>query len=316
MATQYFTSDAGSNVINEDVQDLLSVIGNTLVPLYSRLPKVSVDSHQPKWVERALASNAAIAIAQGASFSDSTTVEPATKFNYTQIIQKVINIADTRTAAKHNAMASFLATELDVRMKELLKAIEYNMAGVQNVRVAPSAGSTAGEMSTFSTWTATNSSVGSTGSLPTGDGSDNPGDGTNRALTEALIETAVASCWDNGGMPDLLCSGSFNIQQMTSFSGRGSVSYDAPVNEKAIHNRVDIYHSQFGSMEIVPSPNVLADAMLILERDQWAVGELRPVEVIDIAKTSDATRKALQAEVTLIAYNEESSATIYDLTTS
>jgi hypothetical protein len=44
--------------------------------------------------------------------------------------------------------------------------------------------------------------------------------------------------------------------------------------------------------------------------DMWAMGQLRPPKVKDMAKDSDATKKLIVGEYTLIARNPNSSAKI------
>ena len=53
------------------------------------------------------------------------------------------------------------------------------------------------------TWM-TNGSVGASGAFATGDGTDTVTDGTDRALTLALIEDGMQDAWTDGGNPSMM----------------------------------------------------------------------------------------------------------------
>jgi hypothetical protein len=48
----------------------------------------------------------------------------------------------------------------------------------------------------------------------------------------------------------------------------------------------------------------------------WGVAFLRDFQLMDLAKTGDATKQALLAEYTLVSKNEKASGGVFDLTTS
>ena len=56
--------------------------------------------------------------------------------------------------------------------------------------------------------------------------------------------------------------------------------------------------------------------VFVLQPDMFATAFLRDFQLMDLAKTGDATKQALLAEYTLVSKNEKASGAIFDVTTS
>ena len=81
-------------------------------------------------------------------------------------------------------------------------------------------------------------------------------------------------------------------------------------------NTIAVYESDFGRQRIELDSFMDSDKVICLQRDMWAVAQLRPIRVVDVATVGDAKRGALVGELTLEARNEASSGKIIQLTTS
>lgn len=166
--------------------------------------------------------------------------------------------------------------------------------------------------------------VGATGSLG-GVGADGIPDaatpGTNRQLTQTLLDNVIEACYTNGGNPetimvspavkrimsDYLFTSSARVAALYSDVGQPSGN-----NQATALGAVDVYISDFGQLKIVPnrflgytrSAGAPANHLFVLEMRKWAVGYLRPFTTRTIAPTGDAEKRLLMVDYTLI-YKEE-----------
>ena len=108
--------------------------------------------------------------------------------------------------------------------------------------------------------------------------------------------------------------GSFNKQAASAFTGNATRFKGA--EDSKLVAAVDIYDSDFGELQIMPSRYSNAASALILEKDMWAMATLRDFQISDLAKTGDTVRKQILSEYTLVARQEAASGAVYDLTTS
>ena len=124
----------------------------------------------------------------------------------------------------------------------------------------------------------------------------------------------MKKCWDNGGDPSMVMVGSFNKQKLSGFTGGSTKMTQA--DDKKLVAAIDIYESDFGSMTVVPNRFSRSRSAYVLSPDMWAVAFLRDFQLVDLAKTGDAAKKAMLAEYTLVSKNEAASGGVFDLTTS
>ena len=87
-------------------------------------------------------------------------------------------------------------------------------------------------------------------------------------------------------------------------------------DDKKIIASADIYVSDFGEIEIVPSRQCRSRTGYLVQSDMVAYATLRNMETEDLAKTGDSDRKQLLCEWTLEVRNEKAHGLIADLTTS
>jgi len=101
---------------------------------------------------------------------------------------------------------------------------------------------TARETGGIGAWIATNDVFG-TGGASGSAGNTARTDGTQRPITEALLKSVLASCWDEGGDPDCVMVGSFNKQAMSGFTGNATRWKGAA--DKQLVAAIDIYSSDW-----------------------------------------------------------------------
>ena len=130
----------------------------------------------------------------------------------------------------------------------------------------------------------------------------------------ALLKPVLKSGFDEGAEPTLLVVGGFNKQAVSGFTGRSNAR--AMIDENTASNSVDVYISDFNTLNVVPSRFSRARSALILDPNMISIAYLRDFETIDLAKTSDSSAKAMIVEYGVCMHNEAAHGIVADLTTS
>ena len=299
----------------EDLTDMIWMVSPSDTPLLSAIKKVKASNTKHEWQTDSLAapsaSNATVEGADMGTPADDPTVRVD---NYTQILTKDAKVTGTQESGMvHAGMKRAMADQIAKKMKEIKTDWEMSAFGAKNAKAAGNA-STAREMADIITYLKTNTSRGSGGADPTGDGSDIPTDGTQRVFTEAMLTAVLQSCFDEGGDPTLIALGSFNKGKLSGFTG-GQTRY-ADTSNKQLVSSIDVYIGDFHTLKAVPSRHVRARDALVIDPGYLAVADLRGLHSINIAQTGDSIKKQLVWETTLEVCNEAAHGTVADLTTS
>lgn len=122
------------------------------------------------------------------------------------------------------------------RAKEL--KIDIEAIVLSNQAKVTGAAATAPKLASVLSWIKTN--VSHVGTNPTGDGTDARVDGTQRAFTEAMLKTVMASVYTNSSEDlDVLMVGASNKAVVSGFTGNATKMVD--VMEKQVVATVDVY---------------------------------------------------------------------------
>lgn len=309
-ADTFSTYDAIGN--REDLADFISMISPTATPFQSGIEKVSATSTKVEWQTDSLAAASGTnAVIEGDDATTDASTPTTRLFNYTQILDKVARVTGTQRAMNSAGRADEMDYQVMKRTKELKRDLETSLLA-NNAYVAGN-DTTAREMAGVEAFLATNTDLGSLGAAPTGDGSDTRTSGTDRAFAESQAKTVIASCFDNGGEPDMIMVPSNIKQDFSAFTGNSSARQTIDATTKTLSNVIDVYISDFGTMAVVPNRFMVSESALFLEMGQFAMAELRPFGSMDLAKTGDTDRKQLLLEATLVVKNEASSGIVSDL---
>jgi hypothetical protein len=298
--------------IREDLVDVIYNGSPEDTPILSAIPRTTAKSTKHEWQLDSLATPATNAVIEG----DDATIDAMTAttraFNYCQISDKVIALSGTQSAVDAAGRADEMAYQIAKKSKELKKDMEFDIIE-PNVQAAGSA-TAARELGSIPTWLKTNGDAGTSGSLSTGSGTDLPGSGTDRDLTEAILKTVIKEVYVSGGEMDMLvCPPS--VKQVISGFNANTTRF-GPAGDKTEYAAIDVYSSDFGDLRIVPN-RVMAttDAkdVFILQRDMLAAAYLRDFQIQDLAKTGDSEKKQLLVEYTLEVRNEAAHGIILDI---
>jgi len=297
----------------EDLTDIIYNISPTETPFMSSIGKTKATAVYHEWQTDSLAAattgNAAI---EGAD-ATSATLSPTVRLgNYTQIIQKTVQVSGTLDAVNKAGRKSEKAYQLAKASSELKRDLETILLANQGRSAGSS--TTARKLGSILSWIKTNSDVGSGGADPATIGVSTRTDGTQRTFTETLLKTVVSEVFVSGGSPKILMVGAAGKQKVSSFAGIAAQRYMAPSNTPTtIIGAADVYMSDFGTMSVVPNRFMRTREALILDPEYAALAYLRPFQTNDLAKVGDSENTQLLAEVTLEVKNEAAHGIIADL---
>ena len=298
----------------EDLSDIIYNISPTETPFISSIGKEKATGVLHEWQNDSLRAAAANAQVEGDEIAF-TAVVPTTRVNNrTQISRTSVIVSGTQDTVNSAGRNNELAYQISKSSKELKRDMEVVLTANQSAAVGGAAA--ARTSSGLTSWIQANTSVGTNGANGAVGGVDTPGvlrtNGTQRAFTEAQLKDVVKQCWDSGGDPSMIMLGSFNKQKLSGFTGGSTKMSQA--TDKTLVAAIDIYESDFGSMTVVPNRFSRNRDCFVIQPDMWAVAYLRDFQMLDLAVTGDAQKKAMLAEYTLVSKNEAASGAVFDLT--
>jgi hypothetical protein len=233
-------------------------------------------------------------------------------------MKKVVGTSTTARAVKSAGRSDEHSYQLAKAGKELKRDMEARF--LANLPAVPPTASVEGETAGALAWMRTNTSRGAGGANPTLSGTTqgypNAGatNGTQRAYTEALLKTAIASAWTSGGEPTLVITNLLQKQIAATFSGLAQQRRETGDKKVKIIAGADIYVSDVGELQFVPDRFGSARDALIIDPEYWSVATLDPMQRRKLATTGLADRDAIYCEVALRSHNEAASAVVADLT--
>lgn len=330
MAADVTTFDSYEAVGNrEDLADIIFNVSPTETPFQMMAMRGRATNRLHDWTTDQLAQHGANAAIEGEDAVAQAQVPTVRLQNYTQISTKVIVVSGTQEVIDKAGRKSEIAYLLAKAGKELKRDIEFILTGKQEVEVGDGT-VTARLLAGLEIWMGTlksttptppvnNTFRGSAGSPDDSDivntvPDDTHNDGTQRALTESLLKSAIQATWTNGGDPGVIMVGPFNKTVISAFTGN-STRFDKG-EDKRLVTAIDIYVSDFGSHRIVPNRFSRDRSALVLTMHLWSVDYLRAYHQIPLAILGDNHRRQLICEYTLKACNESGNAIVADLTTS
>jgi hypothetical protein len=295
-STAIKTYDAIGN--REDLTDIISVITRYETPIFSTLAKVAAKATYHEWQTDTLNTGNANAAIEGADFSFAIPQARVRLGNYTQIFTKTLEVSETQRTVSTAGLDDEFAYQMEKRMKEIATDIEVALIGGS---ANSGASGTARELKGILSYIVTNVESG------TGSGAE--------ALSEDMYNDLLQAIWTAGGRPDFTYVNGFQKRQISAFS-TPNTRYLEISGEGELKNTVAVYESDFGRQRIELDSFMDSDKVLALEREKWAVAQLRPIRVVDVTSVADSKRGALVGELTLEARNEAASGKIIELSTS
>lgn len=327
------TETYDTNLIREDLQQIYSMLSPEDFPVTTAIGTGEAPTqvyHEWSTVDLA-AADPDNAVPEG---DDDRTPDAATLGvrlgNYCQIMDKVVSTSLTSDAV--SAAASNIqrhSNQVAIKMRELKRDMES--AITSNTAANAGSSGTARRTAGLPTFIRTNVHAEAGGTDPTLSGTTegypdaiaNVGDAPTPVLfAEDNFNTVMQSCWDNGGKPTLVVLNSGNKRRVTSaFTGIATRYKDA--TDKLIMNAADIYESDFGQLQIVPSHFVTAlnrtgandnYPVYMLDPDYAHIAYLRGTAETPLAQTGQSRRAMIDNEWCVCVDNEMAHGIIRDTT--
>lgn len=310
-ATQATNDTVG---IREDLVDVIYDVSPVETPVISSAAHTTATSTTHEWQTDALAAAANNAAIEGDDATASAVVATTRLTNLTQISDKVARVSGTARAVDTAGRADELAYQKLKRGRELKRDMEKVVCD-NKAKVAGN-DTLARQCAGIPAYVVTNISEASDATTAAGTGADAHTDGTARRFTETLLKSVQKLCFDNGGNPDVLMTGGFNRQIVSSFGGDGTKVQKA--EDPALHASFDVYDGDFGELRVVPNRFMEARTALLLDMDMLKIPFLTGRNMVEheIAKTGDSDSVQILSEYTVEVCNGKAHGAVYDLTTS
>ena len=274
----YQTYDTSTN--HEDLTDVLTKIGDMTTPAYAKLRKVSAKNTLHEWSTYEHDSAAVNAQIEGATYSYGALTAPSRLTNYTQIFRKTFQVSNTQQAVDPAGMEDEYAFRVQVALEAIGRDIEKALI---NGTANSGASGTGRRLKGILSFITTNISTGT---------------GTGRALSEAELNGLIQDCYENGGRPDWLLGSYTQVNKLAQL-----MSADRTYNDgnKEFTSQMLVYSSPFGRVMVEGDSQIASDTLAVLQKDMWAIAQLRPVAKKDTPETADAKNGVLIGELTLEA---------------
>lgn len=307
------------STIREDLQSALVSISPTETPFMSSIGTKNVSNTYFEWpVVELAAASATNVVAEGESAPGNDAPTNAKRLaNYTQISDKVVEVSDTNEAVNGAGDAQTVAKQIAYKLKELKRDMETMLVGTNNAAVAGSSG-TARETASLSAFLTTNTDRGTGGADGALSGTTQgfpdtaATDGTLRALTETMLKNVIASCWDEGAEPSIVLCGS-GVKQKISSTFTGSATRYRDISDKKVVASIDLYVSDFGELQIVPSRFIRSRDVFVLDPSMARVAYLQKTKQQPLARTGHSERRLISAEYGLQVDTEAAHGVIADI---
>lgn len=300
----------------EDLENVIYRVVAEETPFVSNIGKDKATATYHEWQTETLRAPAANAALEGDDVSTLNAPNLTTRVgNRCQIFTESGGVSMTQEEVNKAGRDSELARQKLLKGKEVARDIELRFIGnnASNVESGATPRRSAGALA----WLTSNVSRGAGGSSGgfSGGTVSAATNGTQRAFTEALVKSVLATAFSNGARLSQAYMGPTHKQQFSAFTGIADIRADVSGKRQAtIYGAADVYVSDFGDLTLIPHPYGLTRDCLIIDPDMFAVGTLRPMKTTPLAKSGDNERFLMTAEKTLICRNERGAAVVADLT--
>jgi hypothetical protein len=305
------------STIREDLSDALASITPTETIFMSTVGTRNVDNTYFEWSEVDLAAAGANRQIEGdAGVANTAPTNAVRKGNYTQISAKVVEVSDTNNAVNGVANAQTVAKQISYKLSEMKRDMEKML--LDNVAASAGASGTARQTAGLPAFLTSNVERGTGGANGTTSGTGEAGyvnaaatDGTTRAITETLLKSVIASCWDAGAEPSVVLCGSSQKQTISTFTGNATRYKEA--EDSKLNAAIDVYISDFGELQIVPARHVRSRDVLVLDPSYAKVAYLQTAKQKPLARTGLSERRLISAEYGLEVTSQKAHGIIADV---
>lgn len=325
IANTFETFDAVG--IREELANTISRITPEETPFLSLIGSVNIKTTHPEWQTDTLATpDVDNNSPEGNDWSYDAVTPTARVGNYAQISDKTFIVSGTLEETDKAGRNSEIAYQTAKKGLELKTDQEVIYLSNQGSSAGSGNGATNRKSGGLRAWLSTNDNMdagGSSGGFNSGTGLVVAAtNGTQRALTKALLDATILSTYNAGGSPDILMLSPYAKTVFSTIIGDNDtvpLQKDVKSGQATIVAAADMYQSDFGLIAVVPNRQMaragatIARNAFLLTPNMIKHGIFRDYRVEKPAKTGDAEKRVLLTEYTLVVKNEAASGVIADL---
>lgn len=275
--------------IKEDISDVISNISPTKTPFQSLIKTERVSNRLFQWQEDALAGVADNAQIEGFTAADSTMAATVMRSNYTQIMQKTVNVSATADVVSTYGRAKETAYQLSKKADELKRELEYHLVGKAQNAAAGADGSQARRFAN-----AFGTDVNSDAVIH----ADVTVDKSGAAIDEAAVLSVNQKMYEAGSEAKYIMIKPADSLIVAGFAASSGRNRDFATGTTVV-NVVDLYVSPFGEQRVVLNRFLKATEALLMDPAMWSLVTLRPWTRELLAKTGDHDRHLIVGEFSL-----------------
>ena len=266
------------------------------VPFFAAAAKVPSIAVKHEWQADNLQSASAGVNAEGASISYAAPTARIRPNNYAHIRIRTWDVTFTQMAVTTAGVPDEAARQMLKAMKALLTDYDKIFLLTGNA----SAGTSAVGRQARGIQDAITSNTG------TGTGAGNSAVDT---LTEAKVNARMQDVWDAGGDPRALyCSGIQKRVISQKFTAKTGFTFNINASTRTAINNINNYEGSFGTLQIIPDRQHMAQRITIVQPDQIKIAVLRDIQRYDGAPTASSVKGWVEAEMTLEWGNQKAHA--------
>lgn len=311
----YSVGTAGGN--REDLEDSIWNLYADESWAITNLDTVDCEATNHEWLLDNLAAASSNIQLEGDDDAYTTLVSPTRVNDYLQNFKKTFIVSGTQEKVKKAGRSKEAARESIKKMREMKNDIEFTL--VRNQGSSAGGAATGRSLASMESWitqrTLSTTTAGATTSGFASSVVPAPTDGTTTAaLTEALLKTALSSAWAEGGNPSVILAGVAQKNVIDTMVGIATRFVDVNKTSQAvITGSANLYVTSYGTHKVVLHRHVRSSVVLCIDPEYWSIGYLRRPFMEKMAKTGDADKYAIRAELTLVCRNHKASSKVVAL---
>jgi len=270
---------------------LITNVDYESTPFYSSVGTATAVNTLHEWLVDTYAASADNAAVEGNDITFTDLTQPTRSTNVVQLFQKDVRVSNTEQRVSHYGMRDPYTYQLQKKLTEMARDIEKAL--VQGTQASGASG-VARRLTGAVALITSNKTARASGT----------------SLSETEFNDIVAGIFDSGTdlNVDKIFVGSYLKRAISGYTA-GSTKFTGAEGKK-LYNTVSVYESDFGVHMVHLSREVPSGGFLAIDSSKWRVAYLtdgRP-QHIPLATVGSAKRGMIEAEVTLEALNEKSSA--------
>ena len=302
--TNTFTSSSAIGN-REDLSDVIYRISPTQTPVFSMASKTKATATLHEWQTQDLAAASSSNAQVEGDDASAKSITPTVRLtNRTQIMSKTVIVSGSQQAVNSAGRKDELGYQVSLASLELKRDAETNLT--QSDVLATSPRSFRG----LRGWVVDNVNRNG-GTLASYTGNTGYTPGTLRSFTESQVKDVLQQVYTAGGEPDTIMLPPALKQTFSGFTGNATRMDKS--EDKKLYASVDVYVSDFGELSAVPNRFMATRDVFVLQSDKLAIAYLRPFSTVELAKTGDADKRQLIAELTLECRAPKAHGAIYDV---